>query len=404
MPPSRIEPAHAGGAAHLVGELVNGGAAIPSATLVGEVEDRFFADPALDALALVDGGRPSGLLTRARLLLKLARNFGYPLVARTPVAEIADRSPLVLSERTDVGEALALALARPDASVYDEVISVREDGSYLGLLSVRRLVLQQAVWLAHSRFESAAAHSRAADLERLDVQRSRFLAHATHELRSPVGVITAAANLIRRAAERGDWEQVERRLPLLLRAATGLRGTVENILDLSRLEADASDLVVQDVDVGELLDEVATAGRLLAGSKDVVVDVQVAGAPALVRSDGQKLRQILLNLVSNAAKFTERGRIEVGAEAAPGVVHFWVSDTGIGIRPEALPRLFVPFAQIRDAGVRVHAGTGLGLVIARSLAEILGGRLEVASRPGEGTTFSLHLPGAVTPCHEPPFG
>jgi signal transduction histidine kinase len=396
MSSTRSEPAEVQGSAHHVGELVDGGAAIPSTTPVGEVADRFSAAPALSALALVDDGRPAGLITRPRLLSRLARNLGYPLVWRKPVAQIADRWPLVLPERTAVGEALARALARPDDSVYDEVIAVRDDGAFWGILSVRRLVLQQAIVLTRSRLERAEALSRAADLERLDLQRSRFLAHATHELRSPVGVISAATHLVRRAADQGDWEQVERRLPQLLRAATRLRGTVENVLDLSRLEAGTHGARVQDVEVGELLDEVAAAGRLLSGSKGVVVEIEAAGAPVRIRSDLQKLWQILLNLVSNAAKFTDRGRIEVGAEARDGIVRFWVSDTGIGIRQDDLARIFVPFGQVRDARPGAKAGTGLGLVIARSLAEILGGRLDVTSRPGQGTTFSLVLPEART--------
>jgi len=365
-------------------------------TPVKTVADMFFDEPDLDAIALAEDGLPSGLITRPRLLVRLARNFGYQLVARKAISQIADPSPLVLPEGTDVDEAVNHALARSDDAVYDEVIVVKDGGEYRGLLSVRRLVLQQTVVLAHSRKDREEALSRAAHLERLDAARSRFLAHATHELRGPLGVITGAAHLIRQSVERGAWEEVRDRLPLLLRAATNLRGSVDNILDLSKLEAEKADVVLAKVEVASLVEDLAISARLLAGAKDVAVEATLSAAPRFVASDPQKLRQILVNLVSNAAKFTDRGRIEIGAALEEDEVRFWVTDTGVGIRDEDLPRLFVPFGQVREARTGSHAGTGLGLVIARSLAELLRGRLTVSSRYGEGTTFSLHLPQGGT--------
>ncbi|HVP65900.1 MAG TPA: ATP-binding protein [Anaeromyxobacteraceae bacterium] len=362
--------------------------------LVRDVADAFLSRPELDALAVVEDGRPVGLVTRTRLLVRLARNLGHPLVARKRVAEIADPEPLILPGATDVVVAVARALARPDEAVYDEVIVVDEDARYMGLLPVRRLVEQQGVALAHSRRERELALARAAELERLDVARSRFLAHATHELRSPVAVVTAAADLVRRSAERGAWEEVQARLPRLLRAATTLRGTVDNILDVSRLEAGKAEVVLSAVELRPLLGDLAAATTLLVAGKEVAVEVDGDRAPRTISSDAEKLRQILTNLVSNAAKFTREGRIVVGAEAAGDAVRLFVSDTGVGIREEDLPRLFVPYERIRAEGARAPSGTGLGLVIARSLAELLGGALIVSSRYGQGTRVDLRLPGA----------
>ena len=373
-----------------VGDLVASDASVPAQTLVRAVAEEFFAQPALEAVALLSAGRPVGLLTRGRLLLKLARGFGQELYARKPVSRIADLEPLVVPSNMPLRDALSLALGRPTPGVYDDLVVTDEAGTYLGLVSVREVVLEQSV--AHAR--TAAAHdmvlSRAADLERLDALRARFLAHATHELRSPVNAIAALAETIRLAVGRGDLPGVGTRVELLLRSAAVLRGTVNNILDLSRIEAGKVELVRARLAVAPFLEELAVMARLLIGAKPVTVRVEVPAELAL-DSDRSKLRQAVLNLVSNAAKFTEEGEVVLAAAEEAGGVRLEVRDTGPGIRAEDLDRLFVPFGQLDDARVKAKEGTGLGLVIARSLAELLGGRIDVQSRRGEGSTFALHL-------------
>jgi signal transduction histidine kinase len=170
-----------------------------------------------------------------------------------------------------------------------------------------------------------------------------------------------------------------------------LRGTVNNILDLSKMEAGRLELHPEPVAIPPFLEELAATTRVLIGPRPVTVQVALRDAPAEVVVDRQRLGQILLNLLSNAAKFTDEGRIELGAALGPDGLHFWVADSGCGIKQEDLDRLFVPFGQLEDARTKTHAGTGLGLVISRSLAQLLGGRIAVQSRRGEGTRFTLHL-------------
>ncbi|HET9551628.1 MAG TPA: ATP-binding protein [Anaeromyxobacteraceae bacterium] len=386
-----------------VGELIASTARVGPAEPVRRVADRFFGDPALDALAVVDGDdRPVGLVTRSRLLLRLARGFGQELYAKKPVARVAQADPLAVDAATPVAEAVARALARPADAVYDEVIVVDGAGRYLGLASVQRLVQRQGLALERSRVEREAAEARAADLEALERLRAQFLAHTAHELRSPANAVVGVAELMRRQAEKGAWPQVAARLPLLQRAAMTLRSTVNNILDLSKLEAGRTEVELGPVELGSLLDDVAATARLLCGEKPVAVVVDAAGAPAEIVSDGQKLRQIALNLASNAAKFTEAGQVTIGAAAEGGALRLWVSDTGIGIRDEDLARLFTPFGQLEDARDRRHEGSGLGLVITRSMAQLLGGRVEVASRHGQGTTFTVTIPEPTTWNAAPP--
>lgn len=392
-PPLRASIAPAAGidAVTPIGALATSGAAVSPHDLVRDVADRFFRERDLDAVALVEGGVPSALLTRSRLLLKLARGFGQELYARKPVARIADADALVLPGDMPLAAAVERAVARPAESVYDEVIVADAAGRFAGLLSVRELVVHQGSELARAVAQRETALSRARDLEELDALRARFLAHATHELRSPVNAIVCAAELMRMDVDRGAWTQAQERLAMLLRTSADLRLTVNTMLDLSKLEAGRMEVNVAPVALAPLVADVADAARVLVAGRPI--EVATAVAPGLaIATDRAKARQIVLNLASNAAKFTERGRITVSAEEEPAGVRISVTDTGPGIREEDLARLFVAFGQLEDARTKSHEGTGLGLVISRSLAELLGGRLSVASRHGHGSTFTLHLP------------
>jgi signal transduction histidine kinase len=375
----------------VLGSFLTGDTRVHPDEQVQRVAGLFFARPDLDAVALVRDGWPEGLLTRGRLLVKLARNFGHELYARKPVTRIADLSPLVVAEDTPLAATLERALARPAPTVFDEVIVVSRSGGYLGHASVRELARQQGLALERSRLEREAALARARDLEELERVRARFLAHATHELRSPVNALAILAELVRMASDRGSLEQVREKVPMLLRTSATLRGTVNNILDLSKLEAGRADVAFAPVELAPLAEEAAALARLLAGDRPVAVRNEVP-TDLVLETDAHKLRQILVNLASNAAKFTERGEIVVRAEAAGERVALSVADTGCGIRAEDLPRLFVAFGQLEDAATKTHAGTGLGLVITRSLATLLGGRVAVTSRRGVGSTFTVELP------------
>jgi len=379
-----------------VGALLTGDAHVHPDDRVQQVASLFFDRPELESVALVADHRPVGLLTRGRLLLKLARNFGHELYARKPVTRIADLAPLALRCDTPLAVALERALARPAGSVFDEVIVIGDDGRYLGHSSVRELAQHQGLALQRTGLEREAALTRARGLEELERVRARFLAHATHELRSPVSAIAVLAELVRMACDRGNLEQVRTKVPLLLRASATLRGTVNNILDLSKLEAGRMEVAIGPVHVAALLDEVATLARLLVGEKPVEVIAEVP-RELVIETDHHKLRQILVNLASNAAKFTDRGRIAVRAESDLRGVRIAVSDTGCGIREDDLPRLFVPFGQLEDAHTKTHPGTGLGLAITRSLATLLRGRVVVQSRRGEGSIFTLELPHPAPP-------
>ncbi len=384
-------------AARPVRDLVRSGDQASPDMLVSHLVEVFRERPELDSVALVRGGRPVGLVTRQALLLKLGRNFGYEIFGRRPSMRIADPEPLVIAGATALAEAVELAFSRPPSRAYDDLVVVDGEGQFVGLLSARDLAVEQGLALARAVLEQESALERNRELEKVESIRAQFLAHATHELRSPINAIVGLTEILSMACTRGDLAAVQERLELLDRTATGLRGTVNAILDLSKLEAGKMTLQAEPVALAQLLEELAATTRLLLGSRRVEVRVERRGAPSTVHVDRQRLHQILLNLLSNAAKFTEAGTIELGATSSPGETRLWVRDSGCGIRTEDLDRLFQPFGQLEDARTKSHAGTGLGLVISRSLARLLGGRIAVESRYGEGSCFTLHLSTGAPP-------
>lgn len=140
---------------------------------------------------------------------------------------------------------------------------------------------------------------------------------------------------------------------------------------------------------------------MLLGGKPVEVLVSAGRAPVWIASDPVKLRQMVLNLAGNAAKFTDAGRIVLQQVSTEGTLSIAVSDTGLGIRADDLDKLFVAFSQLEDAHTKRHGGTGLGLTITRDLAQLLGGHVQVASEYGHGSTFTIHLPKSITGDEEP---
>ncbi len=224
--------------------------------------------------------------------------------------------------------------------------------------------------------------------------KSNFLAMVSHELRTPLTALTGYGELL--ADEivgpltAGQGEIVER-----VRAVTHqLTAMIEEILTFSSLEAGRELVRPRPFDPAEVLLGVASVVEPLAVQKGLAYSAEVAEPLPPLVSDPDKVRQILVNLAGNASKFTHRGSVAVRvAPDGTGGVRFAVSDTGVGIAPEDVGRLFQPFTQLDTGLTRRYGGTGLGLYISRRLAELLGGRIELESAPGRGSTFTLVLPG-----------
>jgi signal transduction histidine kinase len=231
------------------------------------------------------------------------------------------------------------------------------------------------------------------DLADATKAKDRFLAVMSHEMRTPLNAILGYADLLDLELEGvladGQRQQVER----IRVGSRHLLGLINDVLDLTRADARKLDLDMRPVDLPAVVEEVAALLRAQAELRGIALEVERVPPDLHVQADLQRLRQILLNLVGNAIKFTDEGivRIRCSADPASDVVRVDVIDTGIGIDVDVLPLIFNEFYQAEGELTRRHGGTGLGLSISRRLADLMGGNIEVMSRAGEGSTFTLWL-------------
>jgi PAS domain S-box-containing protein len=278
---------------------------------------------------------------------------------------------------------------------------MRRDGSIFWCHLRARAVdpLQPAaggtIWIAEDvteRLEIQRALAAAKDeAEAASRAKSAFLANTSHEIRTPLNGLLGLARLALDARE--DSAKSREYLKLILDSAQSLSAIISDILDLSKIESGKLEIEATEFDLHALLRALHAGHRDLAAHKGLAFQLDVAAdVPVHVRGDALRVRQIVANFVSNALKFTARGRITLRAQAAHGGVRFAVSDTGIGLTPEVQARLFQPFTQADESTTRRFGGTGLGLSICRELAHLLGGEVGVDSTPGEGSTFWAQLP------------
>jgi signal transduction histidine kinase len=228
--------------------------------------------------------------------------------------------------------------------------------------------------------------------------KSQFVSSMSHELRTPLNAIIGLTEMMVKNAARFGTEKAQEPLQRVNRAGTHLLGLINQVLDLSKIEAGKLELNPQTVQLGPLINDViSTAGQLAEQNKNrLVVDAQENLGALTV--DPMRLRQILLNLLSNACKFTKAGEVKLTARKVSNgssFVEFAVSDTGIGMTAEQQAKLFEEFTQADVSTAQKFGGTGLGLAITRKLARMMGGDVTVASEPGKGSVFTVRLPSGA---------
>jgi two-component system phosphate regulon sensor histidine kinase PhoR len=232
------------------------------------------------------------------------------------------------------------------------------------------------------------------ELKRLEQVRREFVANVSHELRTPLTAIKGYAETLREGALK-DPEQAARFVEVIDRHAERLRALIEELLDLSSVEHGQARLVLGPVSVRDAAQQAEAVIRPAAVARRHALAVEVPAGLPPARADRDRLAQVLINLLDNAVKFTpEGGRVRLAARAAGGRVVVEVSDTGVGIPPDDLARIFERFYRVDRSRDRKDGGTGLGLAIAKHLVQAMGGTISVDSRPGEGTTFTVSLQAA----------
>jgi signal transduction histidine kinase len=321
------------------------------------------------------------------------------------VADIADERQFVapqtraLHVREGLRSLLAVPLVREQQVLGGLVILRRELGAFSPeiVATLQTFAAQSVLAIQNARLFSEL-EDKSRQLQQASENKSQFVSSMSHELRTPLNAIIGLTDMLVTNAARFGTEKAKEPLQRVHRAGAHLLGLINQVLDLSKIEAGKLDLNPQTVQLAPLIkDVIDTAGQLAEQNKNrLVVDAQENLGALTV--DPMRLRQILLNLLSNACKFTKAGEVKLAARKASNgsnFVEFAVSDTGIGMTAEQQAKLFEEFSQADAATAQRFGGTGLGLAITRKLARMMGGDVTVASEPGKGSVFTVRLPGGT---------
>jgi PAS domain S-box-containing protein len=245
---------------------------------------------------------------------------------------------------------------------------------------------------------------RAADLSRekeaaeaANKAKSNFLANMSHELRTPLNAIIGYSEMLQEMAADDGHEEYQGDLKKIHSAGQHLLELINDVLDISKIEAGKMDLYIESFSLDQTIEEVQAVVDPLAKKNSNQLVIEKAPQLGMIRADAMKVRQCLLNLLSNACKFTSNGTVRLEASRQEGWVTFEVSDTGIGMTKEQMGKLFRAFQQADSSTTRKFGGTGLGLAISRRFCQIMNGDITVRSEPGQGTTFTMRIPAEVIP-------
>ena len=343
-----------------------------------------------------------GLIPRAPFLERLSHKFWPELFLPKSVeslTEILRLSPLIVNDDFPVEEASFLAMQRSADQVFEPIVLRRPTGEF-SLLDIHTLMMAQtqALQIANQQVQKQKLAAESAN-----EAKSRFLANMSHEIRTPLTSILGYADELT-VADLSDLDK-QQAIEMVSRNGQHLLELVNDILDLSKIEADRLNVELIEVCPREIAADVVSSLRGRAVEKNLELALHLRGPiPESIQSDPTRLRQILTNLVGNAIKFTAEGsvRIWIGmsdgsadekfdeASQQPRLI-FDVVDTGVGITSEQIEQLFQPFTQADSTTTRKFGGTGLGLTISRKLARLLGGDLTVCSVQGEGSTFTASV-------------
>ncbi|MEK9968683.1 MAG: HAMP domain-containing sensor histidine kinase [Ferrovibrio sp.] len=356
-----------------------------------DVDLRFQSDPDLAALAVVQDNRPVGLINRYDLITQLSRDFGRALFAKKPVTALMDPVPLIVDASTSV-DRLESLIADEHQSALLRGFIVTRNGRYYGVGTALSLL---QLGMARSERRNRALDRARQQAEEASLSKTRFLANMSHELRTPLNAIIGFAEVIQKQllGPMGNPRYAEY-VDDILSSGQHLLSLINNILDMSKIESGSWRIQPEMTDPVEIMEASLRTFRERAEGRGVFMSMTVDARLFEGFVDRQALRQILLNLISNAVKFTPPGgRIEVGAEPLQdGAFAIWVKDTGIGIAPENIPVVLAPFGQVENDLTRQYEGTGLGLPLVKSLVEMHGGRFEFHSALDDGTTIRAEFP------------
>lgn len=401
-------------------------------TLVIEVEKRLRAEVILPGVIITEHNRAIGVISRRKFFEQLGQLYGVAVYLKRPIKlmlQAIAANPLFFPLSTPIIEALVVALGRPPRLVYDPIIIELEGPTYR-LLDVYTLLIAQSRLFAGLQGELKQANSelearveqRTAELVQVNADltteiakreqteealilardqaiaanrfKSELLAKVSHELRTPLGGILGHAEMMQVGLYGTTTEEQAAALKTIVKSTHYLAALVSQLLEQAQLEAGKLKLNLQPFVVAEVVQDTLLELYVIAQNKGLALTSTIApNVPEQIVSDRLRIQQILTNLTSNALKFTEQGEVSLNLFcASKNHLIIQVTDTGSGIPVEARKLIFEPFGQVDGSITRKHGGTGLGLSIVKQLTDLMGGRIELASEIGQGSSFSVILP------------
>jgi signal transduction histidine kinase len=332
---------------------------------------------------LNEGGRLRDVLTTGNMLR----------VADVLAAEGWTPAALATMRAMDVHSALLVPILRQGQAIGVISLMHQDVGAFTDahVELLKTFATQSALAIQNARlFREIADKSR--QLEVASQHKSEFLANMSHELRTPLNAIIGFSEVLTDRMFGELNEKQEEYLKDIYASGTHLLSLINDILDLSKIEAGRMELELTDFDLPTAIENALMLVRERAGRRSIALRTNIDNRLGQIQADERKVRQVVLNLLSNAIKFTpEGGRIEVGAVSRDGFVEISVSDTGVGIAPEDQEAVFEEFRQVGTAAKKVE-GTGLGLTLCRKFVELHGGKIWVKSQLGQGSTFTFTIP------------
>ncbi|MEG5161956.1 response regulator [Microcoleus sp. AT3-A2] len=353
----------------------------------------------------------------------LAEIYGYESCAQM-LAELTDINRQFYVDPNRRAEFMAQLRARHQVSKFESQV-YRRDGSTIWISENARSICDESGSVLYyegttqditdRKQAESALQSALEAAESANRAKSTFLANMSHELRTPLNAIIGYSEMLQEEAEElGSCESIPD-LEKICSAGKHLLSLIDDILDISKIEAGRMDLYLETFDIHTLIESAVATARPLVEKNGNTLEVYFPDNLDTMHADMTKVRQVLLNLLSNAAKFTQNGRIAIGVERIKNeqlkiknqeessqilisnseFLSFRVADTGIGMTQEQLERVFQPFTQADASTTREYGGTGLGLAISQRFCQMMGGSIEVSSALGSGTTFTVLLPKAI---------
>jgi signal transduction histidine kinase/ActR/RegA family two-component response regulator len=352
-----------------------------------QARERFAAEPRLRLLPVVDGDRLVGGLERARFLAALSQQLGTEVYGRRPVTLLMGPAPDRMDAATPVSQAATLLSGLSGDALPVGIVVTDAQGRVCGVVDIADLM--SALIRQHARQTRDLEEAREAAQAAADAKGS-FLASMSHELRTPLNGVLGMAQALTAtpldARQRQLVATIEDSGDVLMRL-------LNDLLDLSRIDAGRLDLVPQPCCLATLLRTACALFEQRAADNGLGFGLSIDLPPGVRHQvDPARFKQIVYNLLSNAIKFTSAGRVDVALRATDGGIEMCVADTGIGMAPDAVERLFQPFVQADSSITRRYGGSGLGLSICKRLADLMGGTIAASSAPGEGTRLTVRLP------------